>query len=271
MRINFVTEPKPYWILGRWCEEWAKHMPDTTISASLNRMADVNIFCNYALFDVSNYFGKTVSIFTHRELHNFELQRKFDAAAVQSSWCVAQSIPTAKLLPAFKTTIIHPCVGEHFMKGPIKIGVVGRDYESGRKRFEWLEELRKIDGVEIIHTNNLPYEIMDHFYSAIDYLLITAENEGGPMPVTEALAMKKPVIAPRGVGWCDEYTTIKYDNTLDSLITVVKGLIVSRDGWEVGAKRLLEICEAITSPNFTVKNTKILDIRKPYVGEDILI
>jgi len=49
--INFVTEPAPYWILGKWCEEFIKHIPDSTITAMHpDPRADVNVFVNYALY-----------------------------------------------------------------------------------------------------------------------------------------------------------------------------------------------------------------------------
>lgn len=49
------------------------------------------------------------------------------------------------------------------------------------------------------------------FYAAIDYLLCTSVDEGGPMPVPEAIAHGVPVIVPRGIGWCDEFPGYRYN------------------------------------------------------------
>lgn len=250
MRINFVTElERDKWILRRWCEEWAKHIPNSTIESAVDVRADVNIFCNYALYFPA--ITKRISIFTHREEKDTNLQLAFDIAADGSDWCFAQSLNTAKYLPKEKTSILRPSVGEHFfIDDPIKIGIVGRPYPSGRKNFDWLHRLNHIDGIEILVATNVPYEDMDLFYKGLDYLLITANNEGGPMPVAEALACHVPVIAPTGVGWCDEFSCIRYEkDNLSDLLRVLYGLIVPKDGWETGARQIMQVCERLVYGN----------------------
>lgn len=249
MKIHFVTEPKPYWILGRWCEEWSRHIPFSTVSTVVDVEADVNIFCNYALFFPSS--TKRISIFTHREKDDVGLQVAFNVVANISDWCFAQSLPTLKLLPPEKSSILRPSVGVQFHKKPLRIGVVGRDYASGRKNFGILNDLELVfgDKIMICRAIDIPYEKMPKFYSSVDYVLITATNEGGPMPVIEALAMGKPVIAPNGVGWCDEFSTIKYDGSSEDLIKVVNGLLIPEDGWEVGAKQILDVCRRLKYGN----------------------
>lgn len=56
-----------------------------------------------------------------------------------------------------------------------------------------------------------PYTIATRaaFYAAIDYLVVTSTEEGGPMPVLEAIARGVPVIAPN-VGWCWEFPVLRY-------------------------------------------------------------
>ncbi len=251
MKINFVTEPEGNkWILRRWCEEWSKRIPDSTISTEASSDTDVNIFCNYFLFATkeANWIQKNISIFTHREKNDRTMQLLFDQAARLSDWCIAQSVNTAKLLPKEKTTVIHPGIGELFYRNsPITIGIVGREYNSGRKNFDRIDVLKsKFKELNFVHESSKSYEEMPDFYNKkIDYLLITANNEGGPMPVAEAIASGKPVIAPEGVGWCDEFSCIRYDGTLDDLIRVIKGLIFPRNQWEIGAKQIVQICERL--------------------------
>ena len=244
MKINFVTEsPEQIWILRRWCLEWQKHLSNSKIGVKADPTADINFYVNYALFNEKTKHD--VCYFTHREKHNKVLQDKFDSAAQECDWCIAQSKNTLKLLPEEKSTIIKPSVAGFFLKQSVVFGVVGRDYESKRKRFHWLEELKKIKGVVLKSTKDdpLPYEQMPKFYKAIDYLIVLSDNEGGPMPVTEALAMGVPVIAP-DVGWCWEYPVLRY-KTLDELLVLVKGLIVLDDEWENSAKELMEVFEKI--------------------------
>ena len=83
---------------------------------------------------------------------------------------------------------------------------------------------------------------MPDFYNNIDYLLILSNNEGGPVPVLEAFATGKPVIAP-DVGWCWEYPVIKY-NTIDELKFLIKTLSTHIDNeqvWKQSSKKLFNI------------------------------
>jgi hypothetical protein len=76
----------------------------------------------------------------------------------------------------------------------------------------------------------------------MDYILITASNEGGPMIVPESIAVGKPLIMPKGVGWCDEYPGIRYEK-FEELENIVKGLVYDFDTYEKSAKTLMKIFE----------------------------
>jgi hypothetical protein len=78
---------------------------------------------------------------------------------------------------------------------------------------------------------------MPSFYDGIDYLVVLADNEGGPQSVLEALARGKPVIAPN-VGYCWEYPVLRYI-TKDKLLDIVWGLILPRGGWKHSAQVIL--------------------------------
>ena len=83
----------------------------------------------------------------------------------------------------------------------------------------------KIPGIEIRFTGGtLQIEQLPDFYRSIDYLLVLSENEWGPLPVLEALAMGKPVIAP-DVGWCWDYPVIRYAG-IEAFSYILKGLVV---------------------------------------------
>lgn len=79
---------------------------------------------------------------------------------------------------------------------------------------------------------------MPSFYKNIDYLVILSNNEGGLMPVIEAIASGKPVIAP-DVGWCWDYPVIKY-NTIEDL----KQILTKLSSFSIN-DGLVNICEQI--------------------------
>lgn len=237
-KINFVTEtPASTWILRRWCEEWSKRIPNSSITSLIPSYdADVNIFVNYALYKP---VGKTICVFTHREDDSRGM--KFDAIARQCNWCFGQSDYTMSLLPEDKSSKLSVGIGEHFYKDrPLRLGVVGRYYPSGRKRTHWIPKLNEIEGVEVVFTDGKwEYEDMPDFYDEFDYILVTANKEGGPMTPLESQARYKPLIVPVGVGWCDEFPAIRYQ-TYEELEQIVRGLIPNRDRWEGGATQIIE-------------------------------
>ena len=242
MHINFVTEPKNQtWILRRWCEEYQKRIPNSTISAFVpNYSADVNVFVNYALYTPAK---NSICVFTHRERD--ERKSDFDRISKECDWCFAQSYNTLDLLPIEKSSILKIGVGEHFHRDkPLRVGVAGREYETGRKRYEWIKDLN-IYGIEIVWSNgNVEYEKMAEFYDSIDLLLITGdEREGGPMCVIEALARGKMVMSTN-TGWAWEYPVIRYD-TFEQLKANLERLVIPRDLWDTGAKQIVEKSEEL--------------------------
>jgi hypothetical protein len=235
MHINFVTESKQSsWILRPICEEYQKLIPQSTITDLIpDDTADINIFVNYKLY--TDTPTKTVGYFTHKE------DNSFDVVSGLVDYCIAMSNRTATLLPKDKTTVIEPSVDPMYLGNDIKIGWVGREYDNNRKRSTWLESLGKIEGVNIYATNGkIPKDKMPLFYKDMDYILITASNEGGPLPHLESLAVGTPVIAPKNVGWCDEYPAIRYE-TYEELENLLKSLVI-KDTWKQGADKITEIC-----------------------------
>ena len=80
------------------------------------------------------------------------------------------------------------------------LGVVGW-LEHPRKGRELVERIRRLPFVELLTTEGRVAEAdLREFYQRLDYVLIPATVEGGPMSLLEGLSMGKPVIVPRGVG-----------------------------------------------------------------------
>ena len=236
MKINLVTETKRQrWILRPWAEALARNLPNTVVSCTVDPKAGVNIFVNYALYRPSPTL--TMAVFTHRE--GSERGKIFDRIAEQVDWCFAQCKITKKLLPPSKTSILPTGPTDPAYYGrQIVLGVVGREYRSGRKRMDWIPSLKALSGVVVRQTLGKIEEVnMPAWYDGIDYLVVLANNEGGPQPVMEAIARGKPVIAPN-VGYCWEYPVLRY-TTQEELITLVRGLVIPQDTWKQAARIIL--------------------------------
>lgn len=244
LKICLVTETeKQRWILRYWAEELQKRIDGSAVATKADSGADVNVFINYALYqDVPT---KTIGVFTHREFKG-PLKARFDKVARRVDWCVAQCEITASHLPKARTSVLRFYPIEQFYKDNLVLGVVGRSYKSGRKRLHWLGRLEQIPGIKIKRPRKkLPEAEMPAFYDGLDYLVVLSENEGGPMPVLEAMARGKPVIAPN-VGWCWEFPGLCYRD-LDELVKIVEGLVIPRNGWDKTAAALEGICTNLIS------------------------
>lgn len=221
MKINIVR-PTDGWVLQQIAEAW--QLPYSKCSAKPDYNADVNIWCNYALFDSIGHMMKTncdIGWFTHKEKEG-PLAKLFDCVALEMDHCIAMCEKTAQLLPQDRTTVIHSAPSKLYPPWTVTLGVVGRDYP--RKRTNLIDELRSIPGIDVRYTGGVvPANDMPAFYNSTDYVLVLSDNEGGPMCVPEAMAMGKPVIAP-DVGWCWDYPCVRYTDVED-LMRVVRGLI----------------------------------------------
>ncbi len=247
MKINIVTEHKPGWILRKMSENWQKYLPGATITEMVPcQKSDINFYVNWDIFESKTNID--VGWFTHREF-DIESSRRFDLKAKKIDFCVCPSKKTYDLLPKNKSFIVKHGISDFFnkIKNKIVFGIVGREYSSGRKRMEMVYELEKIPNTKFLVTNgNYSDEMMPNFYKQIDYLLILSNNEGGPVPILEALSMGKPIIAP-DVGWCWEYPVIRYDND-ETLKNIISGLISCLDNnhlWKKSSEDLYKIFESL--------------------------
>ena len=242
-KINFVTEKS--WVPRVYSEEFSKRIPNSTVSLEPDESADVNIFIPYYLYKPCN--TRKIAFYTHKEEGTAE---HFNKIALLVDYCIAMCTKTANLIPTDKKKVIQVYPSEQFheefyMEGKLRFGIVGKFCPSGRKRMEFIEELAKIQDIDVVVADgNIPFEEMPAFYYRLDYLVVISDNEGGPMPVIEALAMHKPVIAP-DVGFAWNYPVIRYDGTKEGLIDTIKRLIIPRDGWDNSAKELLEIVNEV--------------------------
>lgn len=237
-RINIIV--KRGWILERMAEELRAGLPGVTINCGrTERAVDPAAGVNYympakdALKFEPPAPALAVGLFTHGPV--------LPEILALLSACTSMNRKVAgelRRLGMDDVTVIRP--GTEAPRRPPVFGVVGRPYNSGRKgerlveraveagfRFAACtsrEKIRATSGTKwpcpVTHVT----EQREDFYATIDYLVVPALEEGGPIPVLEALARHVPVIAP-DVGWCWEFPVIRYERgSWDSLRAVLEGL-----------------------------------------------
>lgn len=222
MRINIVT--KRGWILERMARE-LEAIPGVTINASSQeRKTDSRADLHYYMpaKDILKYpspGGPAVGLFTHGE--------PLPEILHQLNACIAMNHSMGTLLhEVAKVPVEVICPGTEAPSRPPVFGVVGRAYRSGRKGQELVRlavedgfnfvactpaehiraTLNTLWGCKVTHTT----ADRSAFYRSIDYLVVPSLEEGGPIPVLEAVAHHVPVIAP-DVGFCWEFPVIRYD------------------------------------------------------------
>jgi len=222
-RVNIVIGEKDLtWILGRLAKELELHNGWT-----INQPGAAIDYCIPYLTYKDAKAPIKIGLFTHLEKSGEKRKRwmkcygKFDANV-----CLSRSTALEYLKYTPKGTTFTPYHTIHLGTDVGKIsvfGIVGKTYDSGRKNFEWVPELRKEVGI-VYRSFGENKKEREEFYNKIDYLIITSSIEGGPVPVLDAIAMGVPVIAP-DTGWCWEYPCIHYEkDNLESLKEVLTKL-----------------------------------------------
>lgn len=231
IKYNLVLQDRN-WVMEKLANHFHKYIPNSRISNNADVNADVNFYFNWHGMISKTKFD--VCYFTHIEDINWWNR-------ISSACDVAISMGKKYLnkLPKDKTIIFYPPPFENLLpQKKIKILVVGRPYESGRKNFESLELIKDLDNIQLTFTEGkLSEDQLKQAYFNTDYVLITSKIEAGPMCVVEAISMNKPVIAP-DVGWCWDYPVIRFGNDSD-LLNIFKKISFSHDIWKVRVNELV--------------------------------
>lgn len=273
MDVNIFTEaPESWGVLRRLSVEVADRLDYVRIS---EEPGAINYFINYALY--RDLPGISIGYFTHWE-EGPPYHQRFVEVAKKVDYRFAQCGKTAKILErnlGLRASVVRP--GTDLVK-PIKFGVCGKVHPSGRKG-EYLVKQMMDEGYDVvawgkgwpcpIFSDSL--EDRENFYVEIDYLVVTSLNEGGPLPLLEAVAMGVPVIAP-DVGLCWEYPVIRYQKgSWLSLAAVLSKLSKSRtwDQWAKDHDRLFRsIASKVMVPEVTWVNA--IDIQAVPLIEPVL-
>jgi glycosyltransferase involved in cell wall biosynthesis len=206
------------WILERLARELADRLPYISYDTFPDGAAKIQYYMTYGCRE-KRVSPIEVAWFTHKE-QIAEAAAKFDRIAREVDFAVSHSLATEELVRqagASLTETISPGVDLDRFQPRLRIGVVGRTYHTGRKGEALVAAVMDLPGIDWHFTgpgwpgpaHPIAEDAMPEFYRSLDYVLVPALIEGGPMCVVEALASGCPVIASP-VGWVPQFPHIPF-------------------------------------------------------------
>lgn len=225
------------WILEKCAKELAIFDPRVTVSNNERLDASIQYYLNYSSFR-KRISPIEIAFFTHIE-ENPEARIRFFDVASKMDHCICMADRYAEELRKkgiVNVSVIRPGVDLDKFKPKLRIGVIGRTYNSGRKGEKLVEQVMDVEGIDWFFTGsgwpgpalNVPPGEMSNFYNSLDYVLVPAKYEGGPMSVIEGLACGKQIISS-DVGWIQEFPHISFENdNAESLRSVLRSLLAKR-------------------------------------------
>ncbi len=206
------------WILEGLARKLSDNIPGVRYDLEIDTTADIQYYMTYAT-RTHRVAPVEIAYFAHVE-QDPATRAKFFEVASQVDYAVCHSRPYEALIRERgmdRVVTIPPGVDLERFQPRVKIGVVGRTYHTGRKGEQVVAAVMDIPGIEWHFTGSgwpgpalqLRDDEMPDFYRSMDYILVPALYEGGPMSVVEALACGCKVIAPP-VGWVPEFPHIEY-------------------------------------------------------------
>lgn len=242
------------WILEKLASEITNRLPYVSFGLDTNSSAEIQYYMTYGCRQ-ERVSPIELALFTHKE-EVAAAAAKFDSVASEVDFCIAQSLKTEDIIRKIGLTnvqTISPGVDLNRFSPTVRIGVVGRTYHTGRKGEKLVAQVMDIPGIEWHFTGTgwpgpasfIDEDKLPEFYRSLDYILVPALIEGGPMCVLEALASGCKVIASP-VGWVPQFPHIgfKLGDAADLrrvLLQVVEEKLVLRRSvedytWESWAK-----------------------------------
>jgi Glycosyl transferases group 1 len=208
-----IVGPTDQWVLERQARKLARKLPYAEFVPWKPRPCPttrIAYYVNYALYQgPSGYLD--VGFFTHEDPAHGFLER-----ARQVELCVSMSRKYADWLKEQGVQqVVHIPMGCDILRyrPRLVLGVIGR-LDHPRKGKHLVDRLQSLPFVEIVATEGqIADSQLREVYQRLDYVLIPATIEGGPMSLLEGLSMGKPVIAPAGVGITSEFSATPYVRT----------------------------------------------------------
>lgn len=209
INIKIITTGRN-WILKKLSQKILEAQPNDMnikiVDTPSNKIEEINYYMGYQHFREKT---KAIDIpfFTHPENNSFfEKAKRADYIIVMCKKYKKELVD--KGVDKNKVFIIYPGVDDHFkptlkILQPVKMS---SDNRRKRKGYELWEKVKTLPYVECLCTEG-EYTDKELFelYKNTDIILSTAEVEGGPMSVIEGLSLGMTVVAPRGVGFVDDF------------------------------------------------------------------
>lgn len=200
-----VVGPTDQWILERLARRLVQKLPYATFREWEPRRGGATglvYYVNYALDRGPTQFVD-VGFFTHRDDSQGFLERAWELdfsvcmSKIYADWLRSQSV----------STVVHIPTGfdAYRYRPQLVLGVVGL-LEHPRKGKHLVDLIRSLPFVEVRVTDGrIADGQLRDFYQGVDYVLIPATVEGGPLSLLEGLGIGKPIIAPDSVGMVPEF------------------------------------------------------------------
>lgn len=207
------------WIIEECARQLAERLPYVSLGIDPDPAATIQYYMTYSARR-QRVSAVEVALFTHRE-DDPNAAQLFNDTAVEVDHAIAMSRATEELIKRLGVehrTCISPGVDLDRFRPRIKIAVVGRTYHTGRKGEALVRAVMDVPDIEWHFTGegwpepgqHVSQAELPNFYRSMDYILVPATNEGGPMSILEALACGVPVIAS-DVGWAGEFPHIPFE------------------------------------------------------------
>lgn len=226
VKVNIVPSERRGWIIGRIISELSNRNGWSVGNYDPNREA--NLFVNYhaALPWIGSLASRNRKNVAAAFLTHIESTQFFDVARLMDvKLCMAPKY--ARLIDG---VVVNLGVDPVF-NPTLRVGVVGRDYTSGRKGGRLVAALEDIDFISIVRPQPVGDFDSDRswllhlneFYSSLDVFLVPSLVEGGPVPAAEAIACGTEVVAPCSVGNMELLPVTSFEaGNLNDLINVLR-------------------------------------------------
>jgi glycosyltransferase involved in cell wall biosynthesis len=258
--VNIVTSDRG-WILEKLAREIADRLPYVTFGNGPDPDAAIQYYVTYSC-RAKRLSPVEVGYFAHLEPEG-EARERFFSTAREVDHCICHARLYEGVLREAgigQVTTISPGVDLETFRPKLRIGVVGRTYHTGRKGEHIVAQVMDIPEIEWSFTGEgwpgqaleLPAAQLPDYYRALDYVLVPALYEGGPMSVVEALACGTEVIAP-AIGWVPEFPHVEFTvgdaadlrRVLLELVEkkrTLRATVLDRtwDGWAEGHDRVFQ-------------------------------
>jgi glycosyltransferase involved in cell wall biosynthesis len=226
------------WILERCAREIEARLPYVRVVTTPVDDAKLTYYVNYTARR-SRVSPIEAAFFTHVEERAPAMVNRFFETGRDVDVAVAMSERYARALRengARDVRVITPGVDLDRFQPKVRIGVAGRTYHTGRKGEDLVQAVIDEPHIDWHFTGpgwprpgrKLTDAELPEFYRSMDYILVPAHYEGGPMSVLEALACGVEVIAP-DVGFVEDYPHIEFEaGNAEDLRRVLREVVEAR-------------------------------------------